>query len=158
MERKKIAIVDDNEDICIMIKQYLEVYDQYVETYKDGNKGLENSISNEFDLIILDIMMSYMDGLELCSIIRDKVSCPIIFLSAKNLEEDKISALSSGGDDYITKPFGLKELKARIECHLRREERISKSKKYILTSKNITIDIMAKEVFCHCLLYTSRCV
>lgn len=149
MERKKIAIVDDNEDICIMIKQYLEFYDYYVETYEDGNKGLENIISNEFDLIILDIMMSDMDGLELCSIIRDKVSCPIIFLSAKNLEEDKISALSSGGDDYITKPFGLKELKARIECHLRREERISKSKKYILTSKNITIDIMAKEVFCH---------
>ena len=56
MERKKIAIVDDNEDICIMIKQYLEFYDYYVETYEDGNKGLENIISDEFDLIILDIM------------------------------------------------------------------------------------------------------
>ena len=149
MEQKKIAVVDDNEDICRMVKQYLEFNNYYVETYEEGNKALENIISKEFDLILLDIMMSDMNGLELCSIIRDKISCPIIFLSAKNLEEDKVGARSIGGDDYITKPFGLKELLARVECHLRREERITRSKKYMLTSKNITIDIMAKEVFCH---------
>ena len=145
MEQKKIAVVDDNEDICRMVKQYLEFNNYYVETYEEGNKALENIISKEFDLILLDIMMSDMNGLELCSIIRDKISCPIIFLSAKNLEEDKVGALSIGGDDYITKPFGLKELLARVECHLRREERITRSKKYMLTSKNITIDIMAKD-------------
>lgn len=148
MEQKKILVVDDNEDICRMIKQYLEVHNYYVETYEDGVKALEDILQNKFDLIILDIMMEDIDGIEICSIIREKVHCPIIFLSAKNLEEDKVTALSAGGDDYITKPFGLKELMARIECHLRREERIAQNNNYVFSSKNILIDIVAKEVFC----------
>src|SRR5690606_39109136 len=73
---------------------------------------------------------------------------PIIFVSAKTLEEDKVQALSIGGDDYITKPFSLKELKARIDSHLRREERIRSNDRYLLSSKNITIDLLANEVFC----------
>ncbi|WP_338206242.1 response regulator transcription factor [Parageobacillus thermoglucosidasius] len=105
-------------------------------------------INNNFDLIILDIMMEGIDGMELCSMIRDRVDCPIIFVSAKTLEEDKIQALSVGGDDYISKPFSLKELKARIDCHLRREERIRSNERQLLSSKNITIDLLANEVFC----------
>ncbi|WP_297417436.1 response regulator transcription factor [Clostridium sp.] len=148
MEQKRILVVDDNDDICSMIKRYLEVHNYYVETYEDGVEALKIILENKFDLIILDIMMNNVDGIEICSIIRDKINCPIIFLSAKNLEEDKVSALAVGGDDYITKPFGLKELMARIECHLRREERISQNKNYILSSKNMIIDILTKEVFC----------
>jgi len=86
--------------------------------------------------------------MELCSMIRDSLDCPIIFVSAKTLEEDKIQALSVGGDDYISKPFSLKELKARIDCHLRREERIRSNERHLLSSKNITIDLLANEIFC----------
>lgn len=147
MSKRKILVVDDNEDICLTIKQYLELYNYMVEIAHSGTEALK-MISGDFDLIILDIMMEGIDGMELCSIIRDRVDCPIIFVSAKTLEEDKVQALSIGGDDYITKPFGLKELKARIDSHLRREERIRSNERYLLSSKNITIDLLANEVFC----------
>jgi DNA-binding response OmpR family regulator len=147
MHLKKILVVDDNEDICLTIKQYLELYNYTVEYVHNGTEALQ-IINNDFDLIILDIMMEGLDGMELCGIIRDKVNCPIIFVSAKTLEEDKVQALSIGGDDYMTKPFSLKELKARIDSHLRREERIRSNDRHLLSSKNITIDLLANEVFC----------
>lgn len=145
---KKILVIDDNEDICLTIKGYLKNYNYIVETVSDYKEAL-NILNKEFDLIILDIMMPGMDGVELCKIIRDKVNCPIIFVSAKILEEDKIEALSVGGDDYITKPFSLKELKARIESHLRREERLKNKKFYMLSSGNVVIDVLSNEVFCN---------
>lgn len=92
--------------------------------------------------------MEGIDGIELCNIIRNIVSCPIIFISAKSLEEDKISAFSAGGDDYIKKPFSLKELLTRIESHIRREERIRCNKTCLFSSKNVSINILSKEVFC----------
>lgn len=147
-ENRQILVIDDNEDVCTTIKGYLENYNYNVKTVQSCKEALSN-INRGFDLIILDIMMPGMDGMEFCKIIRDKVSCPIIFVSAKVLEEDKVEALSVGGDDYITKPFSLKELKARIESHLRREERIKNKKVYILTSGNISIDVLANEVFCN---------
>lgn len=147
-ENKKLLVVDDNEDICITIKSYLENYNFEVKTAQNHKDAL-GIINEGFDLILLDIMMPDMDGIKFCSIIRDKISCPIIFLSAKILEEDKVEALSVGGDDYITKPFSLKELKARIESHLRREERIRNKEVYILSSGNIVIDVLANEVLCN---------
>ncbi|SFC47343.1 response regulator transcription factor [Clostridium uliginosum] len=146
-KNKRLLIIDDNEDICITIKSYLENYNYDVDTAENQQKAL-NIINEGFDLILLDIMMPDMDGIKFCGIIRDKISCPIIFVSAKTLEEDKVEALSVGGDDYITKPFSLKELKARIESHLRREERIKNKKVYILSSENIVIDVLANEVLC----------
>lgn len=148
MKEKNILIVDDNKDICNMIKEYLENYNYHVEICTDANKGLKKILENHFDLIILDIMMEYLDGIKICKISREKVECPIIFLSAKNFEEDKVNALSVGGDDYITKPFSLKELLARVKSHLRRQERIKNKKNYVISSNNIIIDITAKEVFC----------
>ncbi|SHH36832.1 response regulator transcription factor [Tepidibacter thalassicus] len=147
MKKKYILVVDDEEQICSMIKEYLEEYDYSVKVAKSGQEALE-IISNNFELIILDIMMPDLDGMKLCKIIRDKIYSPIIFLSAKTLEEDKIQALYIGGDDYITKPFSLKELRAKIESHIRRDKRVRVSKFNIFTSGNITIDISSKKVFC----------
>ena len=144
---KKILVVDDNEDICITIKSYLENYNYDVETIQNQQEALQ-SINKGFDLIMLDIMMPDMDGIKFCSIIREKISCPIIFVSARFLEEDKLEALSAGGDDYITKPFSLRELKARVECHLRREERIKNKEVCMLSSGNIVIDVLANEILC----------
>ncbi|KYH34266.1 response regulator ArlR [Clostridium tepidiprofundi DSM 19306] len=149
MENKnKILVIDDNRDICTTIKDYLQNYNYNVATVQNCRDAL-NIINQKFDLIILDIMMPDMDGIEFCKIIRDKISCPIIFVSAKLLEEDKIEALSIGGDDYITKPFSFRELKARIESHLRREHRLQNKEIYILSSGNIVIDILANEIICN---------
>lgn len=123
-------------------------YNYIVDTVQNYKEAL-NMLNKEFDLIILDIMMPGMDGIELCKIIRDKVNCPIIFVSAKILEEDKIEALSVGGDDYITKPFSLKELKARIESHLRREDRLKNKQFYMVSSGNVVLDVVSNELFCN---------
>ncbi len=97
------------------------------------------------DLILLDINMPHMDGLEFCEKIRDKISCPILFLTARVEEQDKINGFLSGGDDYIIKPFSLKELEARIIAHLKREER-SKRKSRMKYQNGLMIDYVAKDV------------
>lgn len=119
---EKILIVDDEKDLVTLIKDQLEIKGYEVITSYDGEDGIEKLKFNP-NLILLDIMMPKIDGLEFCKIVRDKVNSPILFLSAKSLEKDKIKALKLGGDDYITKPFSMKELVARIEAHLNRERR-----------------------------------
>lgn len=148
MKKKRLLVVDDHKDICKMIKQYFELEGFIVEAAGSGEEAL-TKLNGTFDIILLDIMMEGMNGIDLCELIRNRIDCPIIFISAKTLVEDKVEALSVGGDDFITKPFSLEELKARIESHLRREERIRSQERQLLSSKNITIDLLAKEVFCY---------
>ena len=120
----KILIVDDDREIASLIGDSL--YDEGYETLLayDGEIALEK-VSNNLDLemIILDIMMPKVDGLEVCRKIREKVSCPIIFVSAKSRTLDTVLGLEIGADDYITKPFIVDELVARVKAHLRREKR-----------------------------------
>lgn len=118
----KILIIDDEEMIRKMLSTYLKAEGFLVYTAEYAKKALE-LLSAAPDMILLDINMPEMDGLELCQRIREHVSCPIIFLTARVTEQDVIKGLSVGGDDYITKPFRMDELLARILAHLRREER-----------------------------------
>ena len=120
---KKILIVDDEEDLTNMLKDYFELQGFFV--YKD-NSGIEalNKIDEKLDLIILDINMPDIDGIEICKKIRNFITCPIIFLTAKIQEQDRINGLMAGGYDYILKPFSLDELNVRVTAHLRREERV----------------------------------
>lgn len=106
----------------MLLKDELEAKGHEVLTAYDGQTGIDLS-QKQPDLIILDIMMPGIDGFEVCRTIRDDVLCPVIFLSARQSETDKIRGLTLGGDDYITKPFGLHELLAKIEANLRRERR-----------------------------------
>ena len=145
--KKNILVVDDEEHICTMIKDYLECYDFNVEIIRDSINILK-FIENEFDLIILDVMMPGLDGLEVCKLIRDKTNSPIMFLSAKALEDDKIQGLIVGADDYMVKPFSLKELKAKIESHIRRDRRTKLNEIKLINTGNLSIDIQAKKVFC----------
>lgn len=120
--RHKILIVDDEKAILEMLRINLEAEEYIVYLAKSGEEAL-TQLSVEPELILLDINMPGMSGLELCQKIRDHVNCPIIFLTARITEQDKIAGLMNGGDDYITKPFSIEELLARIQAHLRREER-----------------------------------
>ena len=108
-------IVDDETDLVSLLEKHLNKKGHEVLTAYDGQRGIELARENP-DLIILDIMMPKIDGFEVCRAIRNSVPCPILFLSARQSEIDKIKGFSLGGDDYITKPFGIRELMARIEA------------------------------------------
>lgn len=109
----KILIADDDAELVKMLKSYFELKGYEVLTAADGAEVL-GRVQREPDIILLDINMPRMDGLEVCRTIRDKVSCPILFLTAKVEEQDRVNGLMMGGDDYILKPFSLRELEARI--------------------------------------------
>lgn len=118
----KILIIDDEKELVMLLADELKSKGHQVLSAYNGEMGIELA-RKQPDLIILDIMMPKADGFEVCHAIRDDVLCPIIFLSAMQSEADKIKGLNLGGDDYIVKPFGLKELLAKIEANLRREKR-----------------------------------
>ena len=145
----KILIIDDEEDLVALLKDSLESKGHVVLTAYDGAKGVE-MVKEQPELIILDIMMPGMDGYDVCQKIRDIVLCPIIFFSGKQSEIDRIKGFAIGGDDYIVKPFSLKELLARIEAHLRREKRAvllnEAGKRIRLSFKNLTVDLKSRQV------------
>lgn len=124
----KILVVDDEEGIITLLKDYFEMNDYEVYTAQSGKIALEK-ISINPDIILLDINMPEIDGIEVCNRVRDYVSCPILFLTAKIENTDKINGFRAGADDYIVKPFDLDELGARVSAHLRREQRKSNQTK-----------------------------
>ena len=119
----KILMVDDDRELLKMLNQYFTLKNYTVMIAENGIEAMEKISANP-DIILLDVNMPGMDGIEVCRRIRDMVSCPIIFLTAKVEEQDRVMGLLSGGDDYVLKPFSLKELDARIIAHLKREERL----------------------------------
>ncbi|MGL9729355.1 response regulator transcription factor [Enterococcus sp. DIV0756] len=125
---KKILIIDDERDLLETFKDYFQLMNYLVYTAENGYEGLKQ-LTHQPDIIILDVNMPEMDGFELCAAIREQISCPIVFLSAKEDEESRIQGLTIGGDDYLVKPVSLKELGLRIEAHLRRETRKQISRK-----------------------------
>lgn len=118
----KILAIDDEEGILRLIKTALE-REGYDVTVKADPLTLRQDTLSQYDLILLDVMMPGIDGFSLCEQIRDQADCPILFLTAKTSEEDVMQGLGAGADDYIRKPFGIGELRARVQAHLRRERR-----------------------------------
>ena len=117
---KKILIIEDEISIAELEKDYLELSNFEVEIEENGRKGLERALEEDFDLFILDLMLPDMDGFDICREIRDKKNVPILMVSAKKDDIDKIRGLGLGADDYITKPFSPSELVARVKAHLAR--------------------------------------
>ncbi len=140
----RILIADDDKELLNMLRSYLEIKGYEVASALDGTEAVQRA-ADEPDLILLDVNMPHMDGLEVCRRIRDKVACPILFLTARVEEEDRVNGLLSGGDDYILKPFSLKELEARIIAHLKREERRHISSEYKFKD-GLIIDFSARKV------------
>ena len=139
-----ILIVDDDIELIGMLKSFFEIQQYTVITAGNGAEALKKAESGPA-LILLDINMPIVDGIEVCRRIRDKVSCPILFLTAKVEEQDRINGLMSGVDDYILKPFSLRELEARVQAHLKREERHRVKSTYRFHG-GISIDYTAKTV------------
>ena len=144
--KTKILIVDDEKEIITFMKDYLEDVGYKVLTAYNGKDAI-SALAYEPCIIILDVMMPGMNGFELCELIRKKISCPIIFLSARDREEDRIKGLLVGGDDYLVKPFSLKELHARIIAHLRREQRNDTVVKKHIYFGQLMIDLDGHEVY-----------
>ncbi|MDP4143391.1 MAG: response regulator transcription factor [Bacillota bacterium] len=125
----KILIVEDDLSISEMVENYLTKEGFSVETAFDGEQGINKFLKEEFDLIILDLMMPKLDGMETLKIIREKSSVPILIMSAKDTDVDKAIGLGFGADDYITKPFSMIEISARIKAAIRRATQYSSSDK-----------------------------
>lgn len=146
----KILIVEDEEAIAELEKDYLELNDFEVTIENNGDTGLATALSENFNLIILDLMLPGIDGFEICKRIREEKNVPILMVSAKKDDIDKIRGLGLGADDYLTKPFSPSELVARVKAHMSRYERLvgSHSKENdIIEIRGIRIDKTARRVF-----------
>lgn len=141
----KLLIVDDEEGILQLLKDYFDLEGYLVYCAKSGEEALAKMEVSP-DLILLDINMPQMDGITLCKRIRDVVTCPILFLTARAQEEEKVQGLLVGGDDYIVKPFHLEELGARVIAHLRREERKQNQKLEVSFFDHFTIQYTKRTV------------
>ena len=147
---KKILIIEDEIAIAELEKDYLELSGFEVETETRGDVGLERAMTEEFDLLILDLMLPEIDGFEICKTIRESKNTPILMVSAKKDDIDKIRGLGMGADDYITKPFSPSELVARVKAHLSRYERLISSnmaKNEIIEIRGLKIDKSARRVW-----------
>ena len=146
----RILIVEDEVAIADLEKDYLELSGFEVEIENDGTKGLERALHEEFDLFILDLMLPGVDGFEICKKIRETKNTPILMVSAKKDDIDKIRGLGLGADDYVTKPFSPSELVARVKAHLARYERLIGSnmpQNDIIEIRGIKIDKTARRVW-----------
>ena len=143
MEVKNILVIDDEIEICNLIKNALRKQN-YKVTIKNSAMDIDKEELDKFDLILLDVMMPTIDGFTLCKTIRDEVDCPIVFVTAKTMEEDVLEGFSIGGDDYIKKPFSILELRARVEAHLRRENR---EKQQVLSTNGLKFNLKSKEIY-----------
>ena len=146
----KILIVEDEESIAELEKDYLELSGFEVEIENNGTDGLERALKEEYDLLILDLMLPGTDGFEICRRVREVKNTPIIMVSAKKEDIDKIRGLGLGADDYITKPFSPSEMVARVKAHMARYERLVGSGQpanEIIEIRGLKIDKTARRVW-----------
>ena len=138
-----ILMIDDERAILELVKNGLQKDGHFVTAYTSAAQVPLDKL-NRYDLIILDIMMPDVDGLQFCHEIRNQVDCPILFITAKTQEADIVQGLTYGADDYICKPFGVKELQARVAAHLRRENR---ERHHKLSLGDFQFDLSAQELY-----------
>ncbi|MET3291613.1 UNVERIFIED_CONTAM: DNA-binding response OmpR family regulator [Brevibacillus sp. OAP136] len=147
---KRILIVEDEASIAELQRDYLEISGYHVDMENTGKSGLERALANDYDLLILDVMLPEVDGFEICKQVRSKKDIPILMVSAKKEDIDKIRGLGLGADDYISKPFSPSELVARVKAHLARYERLiggQAVKKEEISIRGLTIDKASRRVF-----------
>ena len=142
---KKILVVDDEPTLVATLRYNLEREGYEVVTASDGESGLSAARECRPDLLVLDLMLPVLDGLEVCRILRREMSVPILMLTAKAEEVDKVVGLELGADDYVTKPFGMRELIARVRALLRRAETAPAAEVEVLTMGDLQVDLRRRE-------------
>lgn len=146
----RILIIEDEQSIAELERDYLEINGYEADIENSGDKGLQRAMSTDYDLIILDLMLPKVDGFEICRKIRSEKDIPILMVSAKKEDIDKIRGLGIGADDYIIKPFSPGELVARVKAHLARYERLMgrrESRNDEIRIRGLMIDKTARRVF-----------
>ena len=144
----RILIIEDDKSIAELERDYLELNGFEVTICEDGEKGLEEALGGSCDLILLDLMLPGADGFDICRKVREKHNTPIIIVSAKHEDIDKIRGFGLGADDYMTKPFSPGEMVARVRAHLNRYERlIGSGKNEIIEIRGLKIDRTARKVW-----------
>ena len=149
-DRRKILIIEDEPSIAELEKDYLELSDFEVEIEGRGDSGLARALNEDFDIILLDLMLPDLNGFEICKKIREEKDIPILMISAKKDDIDNIRVLGLGADDYMTKPFSPSELVARVKAHLARYDRLIGSaaeKNKIIEIRGLKIDTTARRVW-----------
>ncbi|MDR1625301.1 MAG: response regulator transcription factor [Spirochaetia bacterium] len=126
-ENRKILIIEDDKDIAALEKDFLEINGFEITIEDNGIKGAQRALSNQFSLILLDLMLPGKDGITICREIRAKIDIPILMVTARNEDADKVRGLGIGADDYIIKPFSMTELVARVKSHIARYERLTQN-------------------------------
>ncbi|MFF2448319.1 response regulator transcription factor [Neobacillus sp. NPDC058068] len=148
---KRILIIEDDQVIVEVEKDYLEASGFMVELATSGDLGLKKALEEDYDLIILDLMLPQTDGFEICRQVRSKKNIPILMVSAKKEEIDKIRGLGLGADDYMTKPFSVGELVARVKAHLARYDRLMTDNRVRqmdeVQIRGIRIDKLSRKVY-----------
>lgn len=143
---RKILLIEDEKNMARFIELELRHESFAIKVAYDGKTGLELALKEEWDLILLDLMLPEMDGLEVCRQIRSVKKTPIIMLTARDSISDRVSGLDSGADDYIPKPFAIEELLARIRVVFRRQEEQAEDSKSVLTIQDISVNLDSRMV------------
>lgn len=151
METKmpRVLIIEDDESIAELQRDYLEINQIRGEIASDGLEGLQRALNETFDLIIVDLMLPSLDGFEICRRIREQINTPMMIVSAKKEDIDKIRAFGLGADDYMTKPFSPSELVARVQVHMKRYQLLTGQNQEVerLEIGQIAVDKQARKVF-----------
>lgn len=149
MSPSRILIIEDDISIAELQRDYLEIHQIEADIVTDGFEGMNRALNGPYDLIVIDLMLPSMDGFEICRRIREKKDIPLMIVSAKKEDIDKIRGLGLGADDYMTKPFSPSELVARVQAHIKRYKQLTGIGKTQdnLEMKNITVDKAARKVF-----------
>lgn len=157
---KTILIIEDDKSIAELERDYLEIDGFNVEIALTGNEGLEKALNHEVDLVLLDLMLPGLDGFQICKSIRLKKDIPILMVTAKKEDIDKIRGLGIGADDYIVKPFSPSELVARVKAHLSRYERLigKEAQNDVIMIRGLRIDKSSRRVFVnnHEVMFTAK--
>ncbi len=144
---KSILLIDDDTELCALMKDYFSRHGISIESAHDGRKGLAKALEKKFDLIILDVMLPVLNGFELLQQIRKRSSVPVIMLTARTAQADRVAGLDAGADDYLPKPFGPEELLARIRAVLRRTGYTMGLRPQMLEAGELRMNMQTRQVW-----------
>ena len=144
---RSILIVEDDTELCSLMSDFLSPHGFQLEAVHDGRQGLARALEGDFDLVILDVMLPVLDGFELLRIMRKRSAIPVIMLTARTSQDDRITGLNAGADDYLPKPFGPEELLARIRAVLRRVTKAEMAESRTISSGGVELNPRTREVW-----------